>query len=306
MSILTAKQHLGFAFETTYGTPAPATFWIPVSSVKPQDEIKKIKDEGRRANLSKTFGVYDGIASSTIDFDCSAYPDALGYLLKAMLGQDTPSGSNPNYTHLFKTPTGLAPSMSLSYFNGAAEHQYAGSVMSELAIKFDTEEALGVSAKFIGQKSTTIAETTPVYSTVNPLMGWGTQVSIGGSANLNVVGGELTFKREAKLLYGANNSQAPNKFSSGRLDIGMKLTFDIEDETELALLGGTDKAVQLTFNTGSPNTNLVCLFTLCDIAKTSIDTSQEFARVDMELTPIYNATDAGLCQITLKNQVATY
>lgn len=305
MAKLTALQHLGLAFETTYGTPVVPTVWIPVNSVKPQDSIKKVADEGRRANLTKTFQMYDSIASSKCDIDLECYPDALGYFLKAILGQSTVTGTTPNYTHTFKLINALAPSMTLSYFNSMAEHAMSGSVISEVAIKFDTEGVVSLSAKYEGKQSTVVTTTTPTYSTTAPFMGWGAQVSVGGSANTNVVGGEIVIKREVKLLYGANNTQQPTKFSSGRVSISLKLTFDVEDETELNMLGGTDKAVVITLNQNA-NSQAVFTFTSCDVDKTTVDTSQEFARVDMELTPLYNTTDAGPCQIVLKNQVTTY
>lgn len=304
MAKLSALQHLGLAFESAYGTATTPTVWIPTTSVKPEDEIKKIQDEGRRANLSKVFNVYDGVTSSKVDVDFECYPDAIGYLLKAILGQPTTTGTG-NYTHTFKIVNALAPSLTLSYFNGIAEHAHAGSVINDLQFKFDTEGVVNASAKFIGMKSSVVATTTPSYSTIAPFMGWGTTLSIGGTSNSNVVGGEVTLKREAKLLYGANNSQAPNKYSSGRIELTGKLTFDVESENELNLLGGADTSLALTFNKDA-NTQMIVSCNTVDISKAIVDTSQEFVRVDLEFTALYNTTDAGIVTVTLKNAVASY
>lgn len=305
MSKLTALQHLGIAFESVYGTSVAPSFWVPVNTIKVEDEIKKIADEGRRSNLSKTFQVYDSVTSSKSDLDMNCYPDAIGYFLKAILGQDTVTGTNPNYTHSFKIVNALAPSLTLSHYNGMAEHQMAGSIIDELQFKFDSEGMVTVGAKFVGQKSTVVSNSTPTYSTTTPFIGWGATLNIGGSLNNNLVGGEITIKRDVKLLYTATNSQAASKYSSGRIGIGCKLTFDVEDETELSYLGGADKSLLITFNQNA-NTSLTFSFSTCDIEKAVVDTSQEFARVDMELTPIYNTTDAGLVTVTLKNQTASY
>lgn len=306
MAKLSALQHLGLAYETTYGTGIAPTFFFPLNSVKHEDSIKKINDEGRRANLSKVFAVYDSVTSSTLDLELMVYPDAIGYLLKMILGQDTPTGTSPNYTHPFKLVNTLAPSATLSYYNGLAQHQIAGAIMSELSFKVDTESALTASAKFVGQKSTQITTVTPTFTTVNPFMGWQSSLTIGGTNNTNLVGAQINLKREAKLLYGANNSQTPNQYSTGRLDVTGKLTFDVNDEAELALLGTTpDKAIVLTL-TQDANTSLAFQFTLPDITKANADTSQEFVRVDLDFTAQYNTTDAGPCLITLKNQVASY
>lgn len=305
MAKLTALQHLGIAYESIYGTPVAPSFWLPMNSIKSEDEIKKVADEGRRANLSKTFQVYDSITSSKSDLDMNCYPDAIGYLLKAILGQDTVTGTTPNYTHTFKIVNALAPSLTLSHYNSIAEHQMAGSIIDEFQFKFDSEGMVSVGAKFVGQKSVVVSKSTPTYSTTTPFMGWGATLSIGGSSNNNLVGGEITIKRDVRLLYTATNSQTASKYSSGRISIGCKLTFDVEDETELAYLGGSDKSLLLTFNQNA-DTSLAFSFNTCDVEKAVVDTSQEFARVDMELTPIYNTTDAGLVTVTLKNQVANY
>jgi len=71
------------------------------------------------------------------------------------------------------------------------------------------------------------------------------------------------------------------------------------------LFGGADVPIVLTF-TQSAGVSLAFQFTLADITKANIDSSQEFVRVDMEFEAYYNVTDAGPCTITLKNAVATY
>jgi len=286
MAVLSALQHMGLAFETVYGTKVVPTFWIPLTSAKPEDEVKKINDEGRRANLTKLFNVYDGVTSSKMDASADGFPDAIGYFLKGILGQDVVTGVGP-YVHTFKVVNSLAPSMTLSYFNGAAEHGYAGSVINDLSFKFDTEGLLAMDAKFIGQKSTVVTTTVPVYSTLTPFLGYQASLTIGGGANLNMVGGEIDIKRDVKLLYGANNSTSPTKYSSGRIEISGKLTFDVENETELALLGAADSALVVTF-TQSAGVSLVFQFTMADIRKANIDTSQEFVRVDLEFDGYYS------------------
>ena len=304
MSKLSALQHLGLAYETAYGTAVVPSFWLPVSSAKPQDEIKKIADEGRRANLSKTFAVYDGVTSSTFDVEFDCYPDAIGYLLKAIMGQDVVTGSAP-YFHKFQVVNALAPSLTLSYFNGIAEHAYAGSVLSELSLKFDTESVVTATGKFDGIKGAPVATTTPSFSPINAFMGWGSSLKIGGASNTNMVGGEIDIKREVKLLYGANNSQSPNKFSSGRIDMTGKFTFDVEDEAELALLGSGLQTLDFILSQDA-NHSLEFSFSAAHIDKATIDTSQEFVRVDLEFSTVYNVTDAGIATISLKNSVASY
>jgi hypothetical protein len=306
MTQLSALQHLGLGFETTFGTKVIPTFWVPVNSCKPTDDIKKINDEGRRANLSKTFQIYDGIKSGKVDIGIDAYPDAIGYFLKALLGQDTVSGTNPNYTHKFTLVNAMAPSTTLSFFNGVAEHAYAGAYITDLGFKFDTEGVMTLDAKYTGMIGTVVTTTTPVYSTVSPFLGYQSSLTLNSVGDTNLVGGEITLKREVKLLYGANSTQQPSKASTGRVSCTGKLTFDIENEaTEYGLFGSADVPIVLTLAQNA-NTSIAFQFTTPDITKATIDSSQEFVRVDLEFEAYYNSTDAGPCTITLKNQVASY
>ncbi len=305
MTKLAALQHLGFAFETVYGTKVVPTFWVPVNSVKPQDDVKKINDEGRRANLAKVFQVYDGVTSSSVDISCDAYADAVGYFLKGIFGQDVVTGSSPGWIHTFKIVNAMPPSLTLSYFNGVAEHGYGGSLISDLSFKFDTEGLLTMDAKYIGLKSAVVSTTTATYTTVAPHLGYTGSLTVNAVANLNLVGGEINIKRDCKLLYGANNSAAPSKASAGRIEISGKLTFDIEDEAEMNLLGAADIPIVLTFTQGV-NVALTFTFNMCDIKKASIDTSQEFVRCDLEFDAYYNTTDAGNATIVVKSPVAVY
>ena len=306
MSKLTSLQHLGVAFESTYGTGVAPVFYIPLNSAKPQDDVKKIQDTSKRASIAKVYAIYDGVTSSTFDLDLDLYPDAIGYLLKGIMGQDTVTGTSPNYTHTFAQVNALAPSMTLQYYNGIAEHQFAGSIMSELDLKFESESICTASAKFLGRKSAVVATTTPSYSGVAPFTGWGATLTINGTSNANIVGGEVNIKRDAKLLWTCVNSQVPQKQNTGTYEISGKLTFDVEDETELGYLGnGSFLSLVLTFIYNA-NTSLQITMSQVDVDKATVDTSQEFVRVDLDYTAIYNSTNAGLAQFVLKNQVASY
>jgi hypothetical protein len=225
--------------------------------------------------------------------------------LKAILGQDTVTGSGP-YTHKFTLVNAAGPSSTLSFYNGVAEHAYAGAMITDVSFKFDTEGVMSCDAKYTGILGTVVTTTVPVYSTALPFMGYQASLLVNSLANTNLVAGEVTIKRDVKLLYGANASTAPTKASSGRVQVSGKLTFDIENETaEYNLFGGADVPLVLTF-TQSANVSLAFQFTLADITKANIDSSQEFVRVDMEFDAYYNAIDVGPCTITLKNAVATY
>lgn len=305
MTRLSALGYAGLAFETQYGQPVNPVFWIPYEGVKIEDDIRKVEDQARRGVLSKTFRVYNTVQSAKIEFDMDAYPELLGYFFKGILGQGTVTGTGP-YTHTFKVVNSLPPSYTIFDYNTITYRQYAGAVLHDLSLKFDTENMLKVSAKFESFASVTTTSQANSDTTTDAFRGFQATLQLGGSPNTNLVGGEISIKRDVKLIYGANNTQNPTKFSAGRIEVTGKLTFDIDDESEWLLYrNGTQPSLQLLF-TRDANTTLQFTCSKIDITKAHIDRSQEFLRVDMDFKALYNTTDAGMIQIQLKNSVQSY
>lgn len=305
MSRLSALGHIGLAFETTYGTAVAPTVFIPYDTVKAEDDIKKVVDEARRAVLTKDFGVYNTTRQGKVEIDANVYPEILGYFLKGILGGYAVTGTGP-YTHTFTVANTLPPSFTISDYNSMTERQYAGAVISELGLKFDTENLMKLNAKFESKASVTTTTNTPTFSVTDPFRGFQATLKIGGSSNLNMVGGEVTIKRDVALLFTANNTQDPSKFSAGRIELTGKLTFDVEDETELNYyLQGTQPSLQFTF-TRDANTSLDITCSKVDFTKATVDRGQEYVRVDAEFRALYNTTDNGMTKIQLKNSITTY
>jgi hypothetical protein len=309
MAKLSALGYLGLAKETTWGTAVVPTIYIPYDSIKNEDEIKKAVDEGRRGVLSKEFAIYNTTRHSKIDVETLAYPDTLGHLFMGILGKDTVTGAASPYTHKFQVLDSNAPSYTLSDYNviaGTNERRYPGAILDEMDLKFDDDGNMKVSAKFQSKISTLVAKTTPTQNVATPFQGWMASLTLGGTANANMLGGDLSIKRANQLIFAGNNTQDPTKYITGRIEISGKLTFDVDSETEWLLYSnGTQQSLQVQF-TVDANTQLTLLCSKVDITKATVDRGNEFVRVDMDFKAIYNATDAGLCQITLKNSVATY
>lgn len=305
MSKISALGHLGVAMEATFGTAVPPTLYIPYNTIKVEDAIKKVTDDLRRGVLTKEFAVYNTTRSGTVEIDSMAYPDALGFFLKAVFGQDTVTGSSP-YSHKFTVANALCPSVTVQDYNAITERQYAGGLVQEVGLKFDSEKEISMSAKMISKASVTTTTTTPTISSVKPFLGFTAALKIGGTSNLNLVGGEVTFKREAQLIFGANNTQDPTKYVTGRIEVAGKLTFDVEDETEFLLYtNGTQPTLDILFTQDASN-SLDLSFGKVDITKAVVDRSQEFVRVDIDFKGLYNTTDSGIATVTLKNAVASY
>jgi hypothetical protein len=307
MPKLTALGHIGLAVETVFGTAVTTpVVYVPYDSIKVEDDIKKIHDEGRRANLTKVFNSYDATRHGKVEFGGHAYPELLGYFFRAILGAATVVGASAPYTHTFKVVNALAPSWTLSDNNTISQRNYPGAVMSELDLKFDAESDLKYTVKYQSKSSASTTTKTPAFAFTDPFMGTALTLTLNGTANTNLMGGDLKFKRDVKMLFTASGSPDPSKASSGRISVEGKLTFDIEDESEWTLFStSVEPIVVLTF-AKDVSTSLVITLSKVDIKKAHIDRSQEYLRVDMEIEGLYNTTDSGNVAVVLKNSIAAY
>lgn len=309
MAKLSALGYLGIAKETTFGTAVAPIMFIPYDSIKNEDEIKKTVDEGRRGVMSKDFAVYNTTRHSKIDIESLAYPDTIGHFLFGILGKDSVTGTAAPYTHKFQVLDGNTSTYTLSDYNvvaGTNERRYPGAILDEVGLKFDDDGSMKVSAKFQSKISALVPKSTATQNVLKPFQGWMTSLQLGGTANVNMLGGDVTIKRANQLVFAGNATQDPTKYVTGRIEMTGKLTFDVDDETEwLLYANGTQPSLNITFAIDA-NTSLVIQCSKIDITKANIDRGNEFVRVDMDFKALYNTADAGITTITLKNTVATY
>lgn len=89
MTVLSRLGYIGIAKEITQGTYVVPAFFVP--SVKPdaEDLYVPLRDESYRNNDTGLQGLYQGPGDSTFDVDLHAYPDALPYFLRGIVGPDT-------------------------------------------------------------------------------------------------------------------------------------------------------------------------------------------------------------------------
>src|SRR2546423_12194492 len=95
----TYRTFLGIAKEVTPGTPIASTFYIPVKSVTPSDNVVYLPDEGMRGSLAKTYGDVQGVTSSTFGFAGDVFPDAIGWPLAGVLGEVATTGASAPFSH---------------------------------------------------------------------------------------------------------------------------------------------------------------------------------------------------------------
>lgn len=296
---------LGVAKEVTWGTAVAPAYYPPFKDAKPEDIIETVKDQGIRGALVQTFAVMQGNAHSTMDYSGEAYPDTLGLFLLAILGKDTVTGAASPYTHSFQLSRMLQPPpLTWSRYDGTNMRQFTGHMVEEISLKWAAKSALEITVKSQGKLSVIAATTTPSPSAATPFMGWSFGVTLGGAANYNLTGFDISLKRKIYPQYAANNTQSPTAMVAQALEVTGKATFDKADDTELnAFLNNTQPALVLT---GTQGTNqLVIQMSKCAFIKDPV-TGKEVVQGDVEFEGVDNATDNGPVLIKLTNAVASY
>lgn len=284
------------------------------NNLKDEDVIKWIEDKGLRGAPVSPIAQYQGPISSTVDFGTMFYPDVPPNLLMALLGTDTVTGTTPDFIHTFTLASGQPPSYTLSVYNGFNERQYPGCMLDELQLKWAIDGALMISSKWVGWPSAVGTTSTPVMGTIDPFLGWQAALTIGGTANVHLIGFDLTAKRKGDVQWAANNSQKPAFTYVGPLDVTAKLTFAIIDDTELTqMLTNTQPAVVMTLTAPNAGPSLKIQMSKCAFNKKASSYSKDYVEADYDVQALPSAADAGTgspispIQFVLTNsQTATY
>ena len=299
------RSYIGIAKETTKGTAVAPTDFIPVKqdSVKPQDVIDALYDEGLRGSMVKSYAYLPGRVRSTFDFGGAAFADTIGYSLAGVLGEVTTTGSVAPFTHtigLENSPTAAADAQPTSYtitdFYAAAVRAYPGIQFSDFSLKFNADGLLEYDTKTPGFISASASTPTPTFSTVLPQTVWTGTVSVGGTSITNAVSGSIDMKRPVTPIYGISNTQNPYSVFLGALEVTGQLTFVMENNDELTrYLTNTQPAIVLTWASGTGATAVQIKATITKGAYTvaTIDRGSDFVQVMVDINAQANTTDAG-------------
>lgn len=299
------RSFLGIAKEVTKGTPVAPTDFIPVykDSLKPADIIDPLYDTGVRGSNIVNYNYIPGRTRSTFDYSGAAFADTIGYALAGLLGSVATSGASAPYTHtisLKNSFTAAADDQPISYtitdFYAAAVRAYPGVQFSDFSLKFNADGLLEYDAKTTGWISQAASTPTPSFSTVLPTPVWQGTVSIGGSSVSTAMTGNIDLKRNVTPVYGISQTQNPFNVFLGPLETTGKITFIMEDNTELTrYLNNTQPAIVLNWAYGAGATAVQIQATITKGAYTAavIERGQDFVQVTVDLNAQGNTTDAG-------------
>jgi Phage tail tube protein len=325
----TQRQVILVAPEVTQGTQVlTGMFAIPVDNFQAEPNVTALDNKALYGDMAEIHGRTQGPIHESFSLSGPMFPDAIGYLLKNILGDQTESGASAPFTHAFSllnSGTGQPTSLTIVHQNLLAattgQRYYPGCCLSELTLKGNADsEFVTVEAKGMSWPSSAVPTTavTPTFTAVTPIPFWKFALGVGGTTvgapNKKMRDWSLTITRALRVENTAQNSQNPFIIQRGAVGMAGSLTFTVpSDETELTyLLANTQPQVQLLGTQGASaaltSLQIDHLLTAWDTAKEKLD--EEAIGFDVTYVAIANTTNAGASggyspgKITIQNAVA--
>jgi len=219
------------------------------------------------------------------------------------MGSVATTGASAPFTHTVSLKNSQATgadaqpiSYTLTDFYAAECRKYAGIQFHDFSLKFNADGMLEYDTKATGWASASASTPTPSFSTILPTPVWQGTVSIGGSPVSNSVSGNLDLTRPVTPIYGISQTQNPYNVFVGALDVTVKFTYIMEDNTELTrFLTNTQPAIVLNWAYGAGATAVQLQATITRGAYTAaaIDRGADFVQIMVDVNGIGNTTDAG-------------
>ena len=299
------RSYLGIAKEATRGTAVAPTDFIPVmkDSLKPVDIVDPLYDTGLRGSNALNYNYIPGRTRSTVDFGGAVFADTVGYGIAGVLGSVATTGASAPFTHtisLFNSLTSGGDVQPISYtltdFYAVDVRSYPGCQFSDFSLKFNADGMLEYDAKSTGWASEVVSDPTPSFSTVLPTPVWRGTVSVGGSTVSTAMTGNIDMKRPATPIYGISATQDPYQVFLGPLEVTGKITFVMEDDSELLnFLNNTQPALVFNWAYGSGAAEVQIQATLTKGAYTTgvIERGEDFVQVSVDFNAQANTTDDG-------------
>jgi hypothetical protein len=299
------KSYLGLALETTKGTAVTATDFVPITlnSFKPVEMINELFDKGIRGSMVENYNYVQGRRHTEIDFGGPVFADTIGYWLAGVLGDVTTTGSTAPYTHAIALKNSVGASgdaqpkaLTITDYYSANTRQFPGCQAHDFELTFNADGMLEYTAKVTGYPSATTTAPAPSFSTVLPTQVWTGAVTIGGTSISNSTTGSLKLTRKVDPIFGIANTQAPYSVFVGALEVTGKITFVMENDTQLTnFLSNTQPALTFNWSTGTGATATQVAFTASKSAYTTgvVVRDKDYVEVTVEFNSLGNTTDVG-------------
>jgi Phage tail tube protein len=186
--IIGRQFQFGFAKETSRGTVAAPTYWVPFNDLTIDEKQEKVFD-------AQSYGIIeDSVAALTTkkwaegSLAGNVYDTTFGLILYSLLGTLTShsahSGETTVYDNIFNVQEGAQhKSLTFAVHDPAAgqDYAYANGVISKLEIKYALKQFVQYTASLMAQAGTTESAYTPSTTTENRFVPQYLTLTVGGT-----------------------------------------------------------------------------------------------------------------------------
>jgi len=305
---------IGFGRESSWGGTVTPSFLLPVAPPSFTVAYEQLLDQDMRGAPVLDYAAYQGVTHVEGSFEGNVYPEEFGYLLYGIMGSAGVSGTAAPYSHTFRVGS-YPPSFSFQDENAIQTYRYGGCMVSELSLTFNAAEGLlRYSTSVVGKSKTDPgAGTIDAEATTSPFRGWHVSAIVGsGTAAFGkIIEGELTLSREVNLVWVDGDTQDPGTAVAGPLECTGRVTllFDSNDDYN-RYLNKDQEQFRLTWGYGSGTAEKEMVFTATNMdfgdGAAEIDRSGPNLTLAYTMRALYNTTDVGNCQFTMKNAEDSY
>lgn len=324
-----ARRFVGWAKETTPGTPVAPTVTMPVDSFDPDPQIAWLDDNALRGSMTELYGRYPGPQMSGFDVKGPVFGDSIGFPLYNLLGDYAVTGSAAPYSHSFgllNSGSGQPVTHTVTDYTGitasTGARAYPWFCMTDVTLTWNAEQLWMWEGKAVGMigQAAAAAPIPSLSGLAQPIPSWRAQIGIGGPATgatllPNISDFEVTLSRVVAPKNTADGTADPYTFARGVVSVTGKFTAVAKDEQPLLnMLGNVQPQLQVVMSNGGSGSGLVSL--QLDIAKGAYKTSKltypDVFQYDVEFDAVANTTNVGAsagygpATVTLQNAVTTY
>lgn len=306
---------LGYAKETTPGTPVAASIFTPSTTIQTEDVRNYVPDNAMRGSAVDAYLQVPTQGWGTFAYTQPVFMDTIGTPLKGVLGAETVVGSTP-FVHTFSvlnSGTYQAPTWTITDYNGFEGRQYPFGVFSQVEFTLSPDALLMASISGTAFASTSVSKPTQTFSAKTALAAYKAAVTIAGSASVLLQSATLTIARNVTPVTALNNSNSPTTIFGGSVAYSGSFTAIFTDDTFLTpMLNGTATALDFSFTNGADILDLHStsgLFLTAPIQRGS----DGYMQIAVTFSGVANTTDVSVAGggyspvlATLTNTTATY
>ena len=313
----------GIAKESTRGTFATATYWLPWRSGDFDDKFEVLSDES-------TLGVIEGVTGAAVSktwsegsIELLVRDTSFGLILLSLFGTDTKSttsGETIVYDHTFSVAQSAQhQSLSITKKDGLQTFGYAGAVVTSLEIVSTPDDfvvaTVGLKGKGGSSQSGTASYTSDTYTFTRSTCTVSRATSL---ANLTSAPTTVSVS-EVKITLTPNvvddevlGSATPNDFLNTSFNVEAEFTLKFTDATYhdfVSAQTSTWYRIQFknatTIGTAAKPT---LYFDLSQVKHESWERKDELGNVVMQTVKLvgrYNTTDTSMVKAVLRNSLST-